>query len=391
MHFKRIFRWACQFTFLGALILASAVQSGAHPANLTSSQATVASDGSYRLSITFDTLAFVLNDTPARIGDAPMEELLRAPKQTLEQRLVLARDRFTHGFHVLTDKGEVAVQTIVFPKADDVYHWRDAAQRVLPVTLEVVVEGHLQTDAGTVAFRFPSLLDQVILTVERPGEEPASEPVGAGEFSSSLPIHLSPNPVFKSVVRNPIPDFSGVAVSRYLGMGFTHILPKGLDHILFVLGLVLLNPCLRPLMFQVTAFTIAHSMTLGLSLYGVFRLPPSIVEPLIAFSIAFVAIENLFTSDLKPWRPAVVFGFGLIHGLGFASALTDTGLPRHHFLTALIGFNGGVELGQLTVVFLAMAVLGWFRTATFYRRAIAIPASSAIAGVALFWTVQRIL
>jgi hypothetical protein len=171
---------------------------------------------------------------------------------------------------------------------------------------------------------------------------------------------------------------------KYLSLGFGHILPQGPDHVLFVLGLFLLSTRVRPLLWQVTAFTMAHSITLALSLYGLVRLPSIVVEPLIAMSIAFVAVENLITSELKPWRPFVVFGFGLVHGLGFAGVLTDMGLPRNQFATGLVTFNIGVELGQLAVIGLAFAAVGWL------RRCVVFPASTAIAAVALFWTVQRI-
>ena len=126
-------------------------------------------------------------------------------------------------------------------------------------------------------------------------------------------------------------------------------------------------------------------------MYGVFRLPSAVVEPLIAASIAFVAVENICTPELKPWRPFVVFGFGLIHGLGFSSVLLELGLPRQDFATALFAFNGGVELGQLTVITAAFLAVGWWRNRTWYRRSIVIPASALIAATGLFWTVQRII
>ncbi len=178
---------------------------------------------------------------------------------------------------------------------------------------------------------------------------------------------------------------------RYTTLGFEHILPLGLDHILFVLGLYLLNTSLRSLLAQVTAFTIAHSVTLGLSMYGLISLPSGLIEPLIALSIAYVALENIATSDLKPWRPAIVFGFGLLHGMGFASVLRDLGLPRGEFITALISFNVGVELGQLAVLALAFAAAGWFRSRTWYRMRVTVPVSAAIALVGIYWTVERVL
>ncbi|RYG17449.1 hypothetical protein EON82_23845, partial [bacterium] len=105
-------------------------------------------------------------------------------------------------------------------------------------------------------------------------------------------------------------------IGTYLRMGFLHILPEGLDHILFILGLFVLGSSTKALLKQVTAFTVAHSITLALATLNIVHLPSRIIEPLIAASIAFVAIENIFLKDVKPWRTAVVFLFGLIHGMG---------------------------------------------------------------------------
>jgi hypothetical protein len=183
----------------------------------------------------------------------------------------------------------------------------------------------------------------------------------------------------------------GEVFRRYLALGFTHIVPKGLDHILFVLGLFFLSPRWKPLLWQVTAFTLAHTLTLALSVYGVVSLPSSIVEPAIALSILFVAVENVVVGRLTPWRPAVVFLFGLLHGLGFAGVLTELGLPRSQFLTALLAFNVGVEAGQLAVILLAAIALAlpWGRR-PWYRRRIEVPASLAIGAVAIVWFVQRV-
>jgi hypothetical protein len=181
-------------------------------------------------------------------------------------------------------------------------------------------------------------------------------------------------------------------VAQYTALGFTHILPKGLDHILFVLGLFLLSTRWKPLLVQVTAFTLAHTLTLGLSVYGIVSLSPAIVEPLIAASIAYVAIENLVTAELKPWRAFVVFGFGLLHGLGFAGVLHEIGLPRSEFLTALLSFNVGVELGQLAVIVSAWLLVGlWWKTRTWYRARLVQPLSALIAATGVYWTIERII
>jgi hypothetical protein len=228
----------------------------------------------------------------------------------------------------------------------------------------------------------------VAVSVIRPEQPPAALVADLGKATDPLPLGDAKTVAAgATVVREP---GRWLVAAQYLRLGFNHIVPEGTDHILFVLGLFLLGNRLSPLLWQVTAFTVAHSITLGLSMYGVFRLSPLIVEPLIAASIAFVAVENICTPELKPWRPFVVFGFGLMHGLGFAGVLTSLGLPRHDFATALVTFNAGVELGQLTVISAAFLLVGWWRNKPWYRRRIVIPASVAIAGTGLFWTVQRV-
>lgn len=177
----------------------------------------------------------------------------------------------------------------------------------------------------------------------------------------------------------------------YLQLGFTHIIPLGFDHILFVLSLFLLSPKLKPILWQASAFTIAHTITLGLAMYKVIEPPAAIVEPVIALSILYVALENIFSSKLRSSRIGIVFLFGLIHGMGFASVLGELGLPKNSFVSSLIMFNVGVEFGQIAVILLAFLLLKIpFGDKPYYRKRIVIPLSIIIATVALFWTVQRI-
>jgi hydrogenase/urease accessory protein HupE len=181
------------------------------------------------------------------------------------------------------------------------------------------------------------------------------------------------------------------AAWRYLILGFTHIVPHGLDHMLFVLGIYLLSGRARAVLWQVSAFTVAHSITLGLSVYGLVTVSPRIVEPLIALSIAYVAIENIFLAKLKAWRVALVFSFGLLHGMGFASALGELRLPRSEFVTALLSFNVGIEAGQLAVIGTAFMLVGWqCANRSWYRSRVVVPLSLLIACTAVYWTIQRL-
>lgn len=178
----------------------------------------------------------------------------------------------------------------------------------------------------------------------------------------------------------------------YLVLGFRHILPLGWDHVLFVVGLVLGSGLgLRRLVLQLSAFTLAHTLTLALGALGVVVLPPGLIEPLIAFSIAYVAIENLTRESASRYRVLVVFGFGLLHGQGFAGALSQTGLPHESFLVALLSFNLGVELGQLTVVLALLGLLKLSLAPKNLRKYAVVPGSIAIALAGLYWGVQRLL
>ncbi|MEL7108823.1 MAG: HupE/UreJ family protein [Pseudomonadota bacterium] len=180
----------------------------------------------------------------------------------------------------------------------------------------------------------------------------------------------------------------------YVEIGVRHILPGGLDHILFVLAIFFSTLRWRPLLLQISAFTVAHTITLGLVASGVFAPPAAIVEPLIALTIAFVAIENLIFKDMTRWRPLIVFAFGLIHGMGFAGFFGSLGLPAGQFWSALIGFNIGVEIGQLSVIFV-MSLLVWpLRRAVsvdHYRRLIVWLACGIIGTIGLYWALERVL
>ncbi len=181
------------------------------------------------------------------------------------------------------------------------------------------------------------------------------------------------------------------AAILYGQLGFTHIIPLGFDHILFVLSLFLLSPKLKPVLWQATAFTVAHSITLGLAMFKVITPSPAIVEPIIALSIMYVALENIFSPSLKKSRIGIVFLFGLVHGMGFANALGSLGLPQNSYLTSLIMFNVGVELGQLAVILSAFFLFGkWFGNKPYYRKAIVIPLSILITIMAGYWTVERL-
>lgn len=212
----------------------------------------------------------------------------------------------------------------------------DVGDSAQPRESQLTFEASVATATGQVSLKWPAEFGTLILR-----QQGVSDPyTGYLSGGSSGPIS-----VLGGEGQNGLQTFT-----QYIPVGFDHILPKGLDHILFVMGLFFLVPRLHALLWQITAFTLAHSITLALAAQGYIIVPGSIVEPLIAASIVYVAIENLANEKITKLRPLVIFGFGLLHGLGFASVLSEFGLPQGLFVPALIGFNVGVEVGQITVL-----------------------------------------
>lgn len=193
----------------------------------------------------------------------------------------------------------------------------------------------------------------------------------------------------------PVQKFSGggEGLSAYFGLGVEHLL-LGIDHILFVLGLVLLVRGLRNLVYVITAFTLAHSLTLALSMVGSVTAPSAVVEAIIALSILFLAVE-LVTPEARRsilasrYPQLVAFGFGLLHGFGFAGVLGDIGLPRDLALPALALFNIGLEVGQLMVVAAAL-LAGRFLAKPVARYPLLgqVPIV-LIGGVSVYWLIDR--
>lgn len=268
-------------------------------------------------------------------------------------------------------RGKPVLESLDVPEIGDL-------QRARLTTLHLT--GTIPSGAREFRWNYSAEFGSSVLRLQREGREDMTA-FWLKEGTQSEPYRLTGEAQIVSRVE---------VAERYTILGFTHILPKGLDHILFVLGLFLLSTKWKPLLIQVTSFTVAHTITLGLSIYGFVALSPNIVEPLIAASIVYVAVENVITTELKPWRAFVVFGFGLLHGMGFAGVLAEIGLPRSDFLTALLTFNLGVEFGQLAVIVLAYLLIGvWGKGKDWYRPRVVRPISLLIAAVGLFWTIER--
>ena len=177
----------------------------------------------------------------------------------------------------------------------------------------------------------------------------------------------------------------------YLQLGFFHVIPQGFDHVLFILALFLGSNSFKTMAQQGAIFTVAHSFSLGLTSFGLLMPNPPLIEVLIAGSIVYTALDNILNSRLAATRHLVVFCFGLIHGMGFANALTAFGLPKHHYLSALFFFNIGVEIGQILILVLAYLILfKHFGNKIWYKDRVVYPISCIIGCIALYWTISRL-
>lgn len=177
---------------------------------------------------------------------------------------------------------------------------------------------------------------------------------------------------------------------KYLLLGITHVIPLGYDHILFIISLYLLDSNIKSAIIQCSIFTLAHSISLGLTAYGIIVPKNYWVESIIALSIVYTSIENILKTKLSNWRLIIIFCFGLIHGMGFAKALLDAGISQNYFIQSLLGFNLGVEIGQILVIIITYIFLVRnFAKKAWYQTKVVYPISSFIACLALFWAIIR--
>ena len=336
-------------------------------------------DGRYEIAINANLEAVVAavspqhRDTDESPNAREYNRLHALAPELLRKAVEAEMPRYLEGIEIRFDGARVSptLSGIDIPPVGDVALSRQSGVRL---------GGAVPAAAKTLAFSYAERFGSCVLRVK---EDERLDAVWLKNGERSAPYVLG-----KAFDQRTMAD----VLREYLVLGFTHIVPLGLDHILFVLGLFLLSTRMGPLLIQVTAFTVAHSVSLALSVYGVVSLPSSVVEPLIAASIVYVAVEYILTPRLSPWRALVVFGFGLLHGLGFAGVLQEVGLPHGQFVPALVSFNVGVEFGQLAVITLAYLAVGiWGYNKAWYRPRVVIPGSAAVAAVGLFWTVQRLL
>ncbi len=351
-HGVRLRQRAATLFGLAVALAAVASPSGAHEFAITDALVVLRADSTYQVDVRVDVDALALGVSPATDNALLVAELAAMDAAEVELALANARDTVARRVRVRFD-GDPVRPAVSFPRAE----------------IEAAEDGSPPSRFGTVARlagRCPPGATTFSMSASR-AFGPVQLTLLDERHLTGTRVLLAPgerSPPWRLDGPPPGGEAGGAqpgTIARYLALGFEHILPLGVDHILFVIGLFLLAARWRPLLWQVSAFTLAHTLSLALSMAGVVSLPSRLVETLIAASIAYVAIENIFTERMHAWRPLLVFGFGLLHGLGFAGVLRELGLPEGEWITSLVSFNVGVELGQLTVIGLAFLAVGWFR------------------------------
>ena len=338
-------------------------------------------NGLYQLTIQHNLEALLAeigsahDETEESENSKKYDELRALTPEKLNTEFENFTPKFLENMHLLFngEKQSLQILDVNIPEVGDLELARDST---------INITGILPENVESMSWKWSETFGNAVLRVSSDSEPDLfNSYLVNGDESEQVPVS------------GPISQSKWDVFKNYIKVGFVHIIPKGLDHILFVVGLFLLSAKLKPLLIQVTTFTLAHSVTLALGIFGIITLTDKHmewVEALIAASIVYVCIENIYSNKLNRWRPLIIFGFGLLHGLGFASVLGDVGLDSGSFVTGLIGFNIGVEIGQLAVVAVCFLAVGlWFRNKPWYRKVITIPASIIIALIAIYWVLER--
>ena len=305
------------------------------------------------------------------------DDLRKLPDNDLKENIMSNWDNISQNIYIKLD-GDVQKLNLLSIEIIN--------QRNYEVTRDTIISFHIPLDKKNTSFSFSmsKKFGSIILreqNLNKNVDQLYTNYLNSGDASDLINLN-------HTVALTKINSFI-----KYLFLGIQHIIPKGLDHILFIIGLFLFSNLIRPLLLQVSMFTIAHTITLVIASLSLINVNASIVEPLIALSIVYIGVENIFKkySNTKI-RYYVIFLFGLLHGLGFALVLKDVGLDYSNLLINLVSFNIGVEIAQIFILFLLYLTIGlFFSKKKYYKLIFQIPLSLFISLIAIYWFVERII
>ena len=302
-------------------------------------------------------------------------ELRLLPREILKEKVFESRDQIINSIFIKTSKKQLNLKLVEIDVLEEKNIEKVRFTKVYLKTEIKFIETPITFSAKKI---FGPLIFKNFSNIDKNTDKPQSQWLKPGDQTSNLGILQ---------VKNNTTNFSILGIWN----GILQIILYGFDHILFILGLFFFSHKLKPLLIQVTTFTIAHSITLIFGGLGYITISPHIIEVIIAASIIWIGFENLFRKKMKVSRIGVIFTFGLIHGLGFASMFKLKELEGTDFYLNLLSFNIGIELGQLITLLPLIILIPLFNRLSWYRILIAMPASIIIAlfGVEMF--IDRIL
>ena len=365
-----------------ALLCFTSTPTHAHDLSYALVNVTVPADrASVRIDIRCHVPALIIGAPQGHLAPDRLAVFLALDDTQLTARQSIAGRNLMGGLSLRADDRLIDDARLAFPSAARLRADAQVPAASPKPSAPLILTAALPTSAASLDLALPAALGPAVVVVHWPDGRVATLATRDGERTRTIRL-AGPDPLADALD----------ALFRFGVLGFHHILPLGLDHIAFIAALAIAAPRLGGLIRLATVFTLAHSLTLALAALRIVEAPSALIEPAIALSI--VAMAGLTAirgpAPAGPVTTVVVFGFGLLHGLGFAGALGQIGLPRGQEALALIGFNLGVEAGQIAVILIVLALVAAWRNKPFYGARIAQPASALIAVAGLIWTVQRI-
>ena len=311
------------------------------------------------------------NSSKSKIYD----ELRLLSKEMLKERIFKSKDQITNSIFVKTSEKPLKLKVVEIDVLDENNIEKVRFTKIYFKTYNQIIETPIKFSTKKI---FGPLIFKNFSNINKDTQKPQLQWLKPGNQTSQIEILEEKN------------NFPNLLISGVWN-GIIHIIPYGFDHILFILGLFFFSHKLKTLLIQVTTFTIAHSTTLILGGLGYVTISVVIVEAIIAASIIWIGFENLFRKNMNISRIGVIFCFGLLHGLGFASMFKLIGLEGTDYYLNLLSFNVGIELGQILVLLPLVILIPLFNRIKLYRILIAIPASIIIALFGVDTFINRVL
>ena len=334
------------------------------------------------LVLTFNAEAFLANidasvhkETKNSSNSKIYDELRLLSEEILKERVFKSKDQITNSIFIKTSEKTLNLKVVEIDVLEEKDIEKVRFTKIYFKTDNQIIETPITFSAKKI---FGPLIFKNFSNIDTDTQKPQSQWIKPGNQTNQIEIKKEKT------------NFPNLLISS-IWNGILHIIPYGFDHILFVLGLFFLSYKLKPLFIQVTTFTIAHSITLILGGLGYVTISPVIVEAIIAASIIWIGVENLFRKSMNISRIGVIFCFGLLHGLGFASMFKLIGLEGTDYFLNLLSFNVGIELGQIITLLPLIILIPLFNRLSWYRILIAIPASIIIALFGANMFIDRVL